>query len=122
MFLKNCSISPEEINGFLKEKDTAEINQKIKAINIATRPQVSLEELLEQIGGSGKLSYAGSVRKTEIIEAAEIKIKYSGYLERERGIAEKIMRLEGLKIPEEINYEELASILQREDRNCQNQA
>jgi len=110
VFLKNCSISPEEINGFLKEKDTAEINQKIKAINIATRPQVSLEELLEQIGGSGKLSYAGSVRKTEIIEAAEIKIKYSGYLERERGIAEKIMRLEGLKIPEEINYEELASI------------
>ncbi len=110
VFLKNCSISPEEINGFLKEKDTAEINQKIKAINIATRPQVSLEELLEQIGGSGKLSYAGSVRKTEIIEAAEIKIKYSGYLERERGLAEKIMRLEGLKIPEEINYEELASI------------
>lgn len=110
VFLKNCSISPEEINGFLKEKDTAEINQKIKAINIATRPQVSLEELLEQIGGSGKLSYAGSVRKTEIIEAAEIKIKYSGYLERERGIAEKIKRLEGLKIPEEINYEELASI------------
>jgi len=109
-FLKNWSISPEEINGFLKEKGTAEINQKVKAINIATRPQVSLEEFLEKIGGTGKLSYAGCERKTEIIEAAEIKIKYSGYLERERGIAEKIKRLEGLKIPAEINYEELASI------------
>ena len=109
-FLKNWSISPEEINGFLKEKGTAEINQKVKAINIATRPQVSLEELLEKADGTGKLSYAGCERKTEIIEAAEIKIKYSGYLERERGIAEKIKRLEGLKIPAEINYEELASI------------
>lgn len=109
-FLKSRSISPEEINGFLKEKGTAEINQKIKAVNIAARPQVSLEELLQRISGSENLSYAGSERRTEIIEAAEIRIKYSGYLERERGIAEKIIRLEDLKIPAEIKYEELASI------------
>ena len=65
---------------------------------------------MQRISGSENLSYAGSDRRTEIIEAAEIRIKYSGYLERERGIAEKIIRLEDLKIPAEINYEELASI------------
>ncbi len=109
-FLKKESISPSEINGFLEEKGTAAINQKIKAVNIAARPQVDLAELLDRIPGSATLGFNGSTRKREIIEAAEIRIKYSGYLERERGVAEKIKRLENLRIPEEIRYEELTSI------------
>lgn len=109
-FLKKESISPSEINGFLEEKGTAAINQKIKAVNIAARPQVDLAELLDKIPGSATLGFNVSTRKREIIEAAEIRIKYSGYLERERGVAEKIKRLENLRIPEEIRYEELTSI------------
>src|SRR5690606_38964442 len=95
---------------FLEEKGTAAINQKIKAVNIAARPQVDLAELLDRIPGSATLGFNVSTRKREIIEAAEIRIKYSGYLERERGVAEKIKRLENLRIPEEIRYEELTSI------------
>jgi len=57
-----------------------------------------------------RLSYGKSERKSEIIQAAEIKIKYSGYLEREKGVAEKIKKFERLKIPEEIDYDELISI------------
>jgi len=109
-FLQGYSISPEEINQFLEEKGTSVIIQKVKAINIASRPQIELEDLLKRIPEANKLGYYGSSRKSEIIEAAEIRIKYSGYLERERGIAEKIMRLEELRIPEEIVYEELSSI------------
>jgi tRNA uridine 5-carboxymethylaminomethyl modification enzyme len=109
-FLKSYSISPLEINLFLEEKGTSVISQKIKAVNIATRPQIELEELLNRIPGAAKLSCFSSERKTEIIEAAEIRIKYSGYLERERGVAEKIKRLEDLRIPDEIVYEELTSI------------
>lgn len=109
-FLKKESISPSEINRFLEEKGTAAINQKIKAVNIAARPQVDLAELLDRIPGSAALGFNRSTRKREIIEAAEIRIKYSGYLERERGIAEKIRRLGNLRIPEEIRYEELTSI------------
>lgn len=109
-FLKSRSISPTEINRFLKEKGTSEITQKIKAVSIAARPQIELEELLSIIPGSDKLGCFSSERKTEIIEAAEIRIKYSGYLDRERGIAEKIKRLENLKIPDEIVYDELTSI------------
>jgi len=109
-FLRNHTVSPEEINTFLKEKNTTEINQKIKAIGIATRPQIYLEELLDTMHVEERLSYGKSERKSEIIQAAEIKIKYSGYLEREKGVAEKIKKFERLKIPEEIDYDELISI------------
>ena len=109
-FLRSRSISPSDINPFLVEKGTAEISQKLKAINIASRPQVGLYELLERIPGGRELQCNSSERKREIIEAAEIRIKYSGYLERERGVADKIKRLEDLKIPDDMNYEELTSI------------
>ncbi len=109
-FLKRGSISPVDINPFLLMKGTAGISQKIKAINIASRPQVQLSDLLDRIEGSGSMRCYSSSRRSEIIEAAEIRIKYSGYLERERGVADKIKRLEDLNIPEDINYEELASI------------
>jgi tRNA uridine 5-carboxymethylaminomethyl modification enzyme len=109
-FLKNKSVSPEEINEALMVKGTTKIAQRLKAINIAGRPQIELEYLLEKIQGSEKLEAYYAKRKREIIEAAEVQIKYSGYLERERGIADKIKRLEELKIPEEIKYEGLKSI------------
>jgi tRNA uridine 5-carboxymethylaminomethyl modification enzyme len=109
-FLRSCSISPGDINPFLTEKGTSEIVQKIKAIGLASRPQIELIELMGKIAGSENLEYRTSPMKREIIEAAEIRIKYAGYLEREKGVADKIKRLEDLKIPEEIIYDELASI------------
>ena len=109
-WLMNKSVEPDEVNKFLKRKGTSQITQKIKAFNLAGRPQISLKHLLANINGSGDLGFNKSKRKTEIIEAAEIKIKYSGYMERERGVADKIMRLEDLKILDDINYEELTSI------------
>jgi tRNA uridine 5-carboxymethylaminomethyl modification enzyme len=109
-FLKEYSISGEEINQFLAEKNTSPISQKVKAINIATRPQIELGMLLENISAASVLGFYRSGRKREIVEAAEISIKYAGYLERERGLADKIKRLEDLKIPPDISYEELTSI------------
>jgi len=109
-WLQKKSVEPDEINRFLKRKGTSEISQKIKAINLAGRPQIELKDLLVSIKGSEILGFNKSKRKTEIIEAAEIKIKYSGYMERERGVADKIMRLEDLKIHDDVKYEELTSI------------
>lgn len=109
-FLRGYSISPADINAFLTEMGTAEISQKIKAVGLAARPQIELESLLARIGDAGKLEYNGSALRREVIEAAEIRIKYAGYLEREKGVADKIKRLEDLKIPDEIIYDELASI------------
>jgi tRNA uridine 5-carboxymethylaminomethyl modification enzyme len=109
-FLCKKSIEPDEINEYLKKIETAEIKQKIKAINIATRPQVVLKELLKVIEGGNKLKAAENERYHEIIETAEIKIKYEGYIKREKIIANKIKRLEGLNIPDDIDYNELLSI------------
>jgi len=109
-FLQQTSVSPEQINPFLIRMSTSEIKQKTKVINLAGRPQIELKDLIANVKGSEKLDYYNSKRKREIIEAAEIKIKYSGYMERERGIADKIRRLEDLKIQDDINYNELASI------------
>jgi tRNA uridine 5-carboxymethylaminomethyl modification enzyme len=109
-FLRTYSVSPADINPFLTEMGTAEISQKIKAVGLAARPQIEMELLLARIGNAEKLEYNNSPLRREVIEAAEIRIKYAGYLEREKGVADKIKRLEDLRIPDELIYDELASI------------
>jgi tRNA uridine 5-carboxymethylaminomethyl modification enzyme len=109
-FLTENSISPQEINGFLEKAGTNKIEQKVKLITIAGRPQVEVRSLLMAMKGGEKLKAFNSDRFREISESAEIKIKYEGYISRERQIAEKIKRLENLKIPEDLNFSELVSI------------
>jgi len=109
-FVKKESIEPEKINEFLTQKETSCLIQKTKLINIALRPQIGLKELLERVRKAKDLKALKSERVDEIFECAEIKIKYEGYIKRERQIADKIKRLETLRIPEDINYNELLSI------------
>jgi tRNA uridine 5-carboxymethylaminomethyl modification enzyme len=109
-FLSENSIAPGEINGFLEKAETNKINQKVKAITIASRPQIEIGALLKFIKGGDKLRAVRSERFSEISESAEIKIKYEGYIQREKIIAEKIKRLESLKIPDDIDFSELVSI------------
>jgi tRNA uridine 5-carboxymethylaminomethyl modification enzyme len=109
-FLSKTSVGPEEINLFLENAGTNTISQKVKAITIASRPQVEIGALLRIVKGGLDLEVVRSERFKEIAESAEIKIKYEGYIQRERVVAEKIMRLEKLKIPDDIDYSELVSI------------
>ena len=109
-FLRGRSLSPDEINSYLEESGTNKISQKTRAVNIATRPQIRILDLIERIPGSEQLAVLKSDRLDEIAESAEIVIKYEGYIQREKLIAEKIKRLENLKIPEDLLYEELVSI------------
>jgi tRNA uridine 5-carboxymethylaminomethyl modification enzyme len=109
-FLSDTSVSPDEINGFLETVQTNTISQKLKAITIAARPQVEIKELLKVLKGGKKLKTVNSIRLNEVAESAEIKIKYEGYIQREKIVADKIKRLESLKIPEDINFNELLSI------------
>lgn len=109
-FLKETSVSPEEINSFLEKEGTNDIKQKVKAITIASRPQVEIGSLLKFVKGGLDLNAVKSVRFKEIAESAEIRIKYEGYILREKMVADKIKRLENLKIPGDIDYSELVSI------------
>src|SRR5450759_1752210 len=109
-FLSVTSVSPDEINDFLEKVDTNLILQKVKALTIAARPQVEIRALLKCVKGGLELAAVKSSRFEEIAESAEIRIKYQGYIEREKIVADKIMRLEKLKIPDDIDYEQLVSI------------
>ncbi len=110
-WLKKRSLTPEEINGFLTEAGTNPIVQKTKAANVALRPQVSLSAIIELFEEEIQNTvFPGEDLPAEIIEAAEIRIKYSGYIEREKLVADKIKRLEGLKIPADMEYDTLTSL------------
>ncbi len=109
-FLSDTSVSPDDINPYLQKYETSPIGQKLKAISIAARPQVELIELLKILDGTENLEALVSPRFKEICESAEIAIKYEGYIVREKLIAQKITRLENVKIPDDISYLELASI------------
>ncbi len=109
-FLRETSINPGEINNFLSDNETSEIKQRIKAIAVASRPQVNMKELLENIKGGKEIILELKNRELEITESTEIKIKYEGYIQREKTVADKIKRLEKLKIPNDMNYSELLSI------------
>jgi tRNA uridine 5-carboxymethylaminomethyl modification enzyme len=109
-FLDEKSIDPDEINSFLKESGTSIINQKVKAVAIALRPQIRLKDLINIIEGDEMKMVRKSEMFDELMESAEIRLKYEGYIKREKLVADKIKRLEGVKIPDDISYEELISI------------
>jgi len=109
-FLTEVSVGPDDVNSFLESVNTNSIKQKVKAITIASRPQVGIGDLLSIINGGPELEAFKSDRFWEIEESAEIKIKYEGYILREKIVADKIKRLENLKIPDDIVYDELVSI------------
>jgi tRNA uridine 5-carboxymethylaminomethyl modification enzyme len=108
--LEETSIEPESINKLLDDAGTSKVKQKVKAISIASRPQINIKMLLNEIAFNmiNEMSETGMI--DEVLESAEIKIKYEGYIQREKIIAEKIQRLDKVKIPEDINYTELLSI------------
>jgi tRNA uridine 5-carboxymethylaminomethyl modification enzyme len=108
--LEETSLEPDKINRLLNESGTSKVQQKVKAITIAARPQIGIKRLMEEILGEVVNEIKDTGMSDEVLESAEIKIKYEGYIQRERIIAEKILRLDKVKIPEDINYAELLSI------------
>jgi tRNA uridine 5-carboxymethylaminomethyl modification enzyme len=110
MFLEGTTIEPDSINNFLEEAGTTNITQKVKAITIAARPQVNLRVFMTRIYKKEAKELQKTNMFDEVMESAEVKIKYEGYIQREKSVAEKVKRLEKVRIPEDINYAELLSI------------
>lgn len=108
-FVTNFSISPEEINSTLELFASSPIRQKLKLIDIISRPQITIPKIVEYIPSLKEFIFDNSIRE-EIIEAAEVLIKYSGYIEREKLIADKLNRLENLVIENKFNYMEINSL------------
>lgn len=109
-FSKKYSLKPDKINSFLEAAGTSPLKQGVKLIDLLTRPQLSIESLMEAIPALKAEVEKTPDRKEEIIESANIKIKYEGYIKREKVIADKITRLEDIKIKDKFNYEGIQSL------------
>jgi tRNA uridine 5-carboxymethylaminomethyl modification enzyme len=109
--LRKKSIAPKDANSRLKKLGTTEIKQKLKSISLVERPQVKIADLWDIIPGfEMEMKEIGIEKGDDVVESAEIEIKYEGYIERERQLAEKIKRLEMIKIDKSIDYDCLTSI------------
>lgn len=109
-FCDNFSIKANLINDFLEKMGTTPLKQGVRLTDLLLRPQLDFNNLRDQIQALDNKLHRIKDRKEEIIEAAEIKIKYQGYIEREKGIAEKINRLDSIKILGKFDYNNIQSL------------
>jgi len=110
MFFKTQSIVPSSINTYLLSINSSQLKQKSKLFTVLTRPDVSIFELVKYIPEFENLENQIEFAREDILSEVEILIKYEGYIEREKLIADKIIRLEYVKIPDSFNYENLQSL------------
>ncbi len=107
-FFKEMSVSPEEINQIFERRNSALVSQSDKMFKFFSRPEVTMDDM------KTIPSVADYIEQheldSEIIQQAEVQVKYTGYIEKEKNNADKLHRLEGLKIPENFDYSKLKSL------------
>ena len=114
------NLRADVINDYLSESNSATLSESKRISDLASRPEISLDELLNFVprGTFDKFSVVlpegedigSSQRRKEIIDSVEIGVKYKGYIEREKSIAEKIARLEDLKIPHDFDFDKVSGL------------
>ncbi len=107
-FFRNTSVRPEEINPILDRIESNRIKQSDKMFKLFSRPGVGMDDMLEL---EKVAEYVGSNGLgEEVLEQAEIQVKYSGYIEKEKNNADKLQRLENIRIPSKFNYRNIKSL------------
>lgn len=106
-YIQETSIEPSFVNQYLEANNSSPLNQKKKLFDVIIRPEISLKDIQDKLN---ILSTEGQELSPEILEAVEIKIKYQGYIDKEKLIADKILRLEHVPIPLNFNFTTLESL------------
>ena len=109
-FCKNFPVKAKDINPALEQLGTTPLQFGVKLQDLVARPQLNFLNLQDIVPELKELFAHIDDRQEEIIEAAEIKIKYRGYIERERLVAEKMHRLENIRIPTTYDYNSIQSL------------
>jgi len=107
-FFKETSVKPEEINPILEVKKSAAVKQQDKMFKVYARPNITINDMRKIKSVEAYLTKENLDR--EIVEQTEIQIKYSGYIEKEKNNADKLNRLENLKIPQDFDYSKIKSM------------
>lgn len=109
-FAEHYSIKPAYINAGLEALGTTPLKQGVRLIDLVLRPQLDLVQLSQLVPALKRELDSIKNRRDEIVEAAEIKMKYQGYIDREKMIAEKIARLEHIRIKGRFKYSEIHAL------------
>ncbi len=107
-FFKDTSVTPDEINPILESKDSAKVKQQDKMFKLYARPNITIEDM-RKVDSVDKYISENNL-DSEIIEQTEIQVKYAGYIEKEKNNADKLNRLENVKIPSNFDYSKLKSM------------
>ncbi|MEO0528621.1 MAG: tRNA uridine-5-carboxymethylaminomethyl(34) synthesis enzyme MnmG [Bacteroidota bacterium] len=107
-FFKTTSVSPEDINPILESVPSSPVKQSDKMFKVFSRPKVTMDHMMRLNAVSNFVFDKGLSR--EVMEQAEIQVKYSGYIEKEKSNADKLHRLENIKIPDDFDYNKLKSL------------
>ena len=107
-FFRKTSFAPDEINPILESIDSATVKQSDKLFKVFSRPRVTMDHML-QLGSVASFVEENKLN-SEVLEQAEIEVKYSGYIEKEKNNADKLHRLENVRIPENFDYSKLKSL------------
>ena len=109
-FVSNFSIKADKINPFLEKMGTSKLNRGVKLIDLINRPQLDILSMANGVSALKEELDNIKDRKEEVIESADIMIKYDGYIKREKMMADKITRLEDIRIKDKFNYQEIQSL------------
>lgn len=109
-FLKKTSVDPDVVNGYLEQAGTAPINQKLKLGSLLLRPQVGLSEMLTAINSNEISAWLPEAQAEEVLESVEIQVKYEGYITKESELADKLKRIEDVKLRPDFDYHQLKSL------------
>ena len=107
-FFRDTSFKPEDINPILEELDSSKVKQPGKMFKVFSRPRVTMDHMLKLEEVSSYVTENNLDR--EVLEQAEIQVKYSGYIAKEKNNADKLQRLENIKIPDNFDYSKLKSL------------
>ena len=108
--LRKEGVAPSKANVILTEKDSAPIDQQVKLSSLITRPNILIEDVLAMSEDSKQIASDLLLEHAEIVSQTEIQLKYDGYISREQSVAQKMNRLEEVKIPKDMDYSKLGSV------------
>lgn len=109
-FIQNLSVKPEQINAYLESVGSAPLKQGVKLVDVISRPQIGLVGLIDYVDELKVKVELITERREEILDSAEILIKYSGYIEREKLMADKFKRLNDIKIENKFDYKSILTL------------
>lgn len=109
-FLKNYAVKPQQVNGFLASVNSSELKHGCRLHDLILRPQIGINKLASAVPALKKELSEITHRREEIVEATEVILKYEGYIEREKLIAEKLLRLENIPLKGRVDYNTIQSL------------